>query len=133
MAKIKREGLFLPFYHFFRLCYFPLSLERPRIIEKMIKARIIAPTTMRAISPASIPQVEPSVVVGVEFVEVVVAAGVVTVVVAGTVVGVVVGGGPNFNNVPPAPAAYILLAESPQTEVSAVVVPLEMVVQAVPL
>jgi hypothetical protein len=99
----------------------------------MMKARIKAPTTMRAISPASIPPAELGVVVVTEVVEFGVAVGVVTVVVAGAVVGVVVAGGPNFNNVPPTPAAYILLAESPQTEVSGVVVPLEMVVQAVPL
>lgn len=103
----------------------------------MITARMITPTTIRAISPASKP-VEAGVVVvvvaGVVVVAVLVAVAVpVAVAVLVVVVGVVVaGGGPKFKTVPLAPTAYILVSALPQMEASVSVEPLVITVQEVP-
>jgi hypothetical protein len=104
----------------------------------MITARIMTPTTIRAISPASRPLEAGVVVVVVVAVPVAVVVLVavdvpVDVDVLVVVVEVVVaGGGPKFRTVPLAPTAYMLVSALPQMEASAWVEPLVMAVQEVP-
>jgi hypothetical protein len=134
----KREGYNPPsfLYRVFGGVGCPLRVALPRTIVTIMMISTMPPTTMRAISPASRPEEEDAVIVvvaGPDVVGVVIPVVVAAVVVAVVVVGVVVtGGGPNSKTMPLAPAAYMLLAELPQTDASVLVVPLVMPVQAVP-